>query len=46
MSLYLQLKAHHEKLGTSIDKLSSTLEQLELLETPPPKLHNSPNSKQ
>lgn len=46
MSLYLQLKAQHEKLGESINKLASTLEQFELLETPPPKLHNSPNPKQ
>jgi hypothetical protein len=46
MSLFLQLKAHHEKLGESIDKLTTTLERLELLETPPPKLHNPPNSKQ
>jgi len=46
MSLFLQLKAHHEKLGESIDKLTATLERLELLETPPPKLHNPPNFKQ
>jgi hypothetical protein len=45
MSLFLQLKAQHEKLGESIDKLTTTLERLELLETPPPKLHNPPNSK-
>ena len=45
MSLYLQLKAQHQKLGESIDKLSATLERFELLETPPPKLHNPPTSK-